>query len=387
MDKDAVLNDRMRSLDGLRGIAALAVVFSHALLSLPVFWDHILGKSPNATLAWIIGYTPIRLLWAADKAVLLFFVLSGFVLTLPWISGRNRTYASFLTSRFCRIYLPYCSAMLIAAILATTLGGHPVPEASDWINGYGWAGGVSQHTLPSVLLVLTNQYCTWLNNPTWTLVWEMRVSLIFPLLVIPVVRWGLPGAALVATCLWAAFIGSKAVDVAHPDMASYIGDPHKMFFYAGYFLLGAVMAKYRAVLAQIGSARNGGIATALLIAGLAYWLLRWPATAEMLKTPGAILIITAAISAGPFSRWLSRPSTQWLGRVSYSLYLIHVPVILTTEYLLSTYLDQKALVILAILISLLFAELFYRVVERPAHQLGRYLSTRRNGRMVANEGV
>lgn len=387
MDKAVSQNNRMESLDGLRGIAALAVVFSHALLSQPVFWDHILGKAPNTVLAWIIGYTPIRLLWAADKAVLLFFVLSGFVLTLPWMTGRNRSYGSFLTSRSCRIYLPYCAAMLISAILATALAGHPVAGASDWINGYGWAGGVSEHTLPSVLLVLINQYCTWLDNPTWTLVWEMRVSLIFPLLVIPVIRWGLPGAVAAAICLWAAFAGGEAADTAQPEMAAYIGDPHKMFFYAGYFLLGAVMAKYRGILSRIGSAGNGSVAMALFVAGMAYWLLRWPATAEMLKIPGAILVITAAISTGPFSRWLCRPTTQWLGRVSYSLYLVHVPTILTMEYLLSTHLDQTTVIGLAVLLSLLVAEVFYRGVERPAHELGKYLVSRRAARIPAGEGA
>lgn len=377
MQQVAPQNTRVESLDGLRGIAALAVVFSHALLSQPVFWDNKVGKVKNETLTWISEYTPLPLLWAGDKAVLLFFVLSGFVLTLPWTAGRNRSYGSFLTSRFCRIYIPYCAAMLIAAILATVLGGHPVPGGSDWINGYGWAGRVSEHTLPSVLLVLLNQYCTWLNNPTWSLVWEMRVSLIFPLLVIPVIRWGLPGAAVVAACLWAAFSAGQTISAEHPDIASYTGDPHKTFFYAGYFLVGAVMAKYRNVLSRIGSAKNGAVATTLFVAGMAYWLLRWPATAEMLKIPGAILVIMAAISAGPISRWLNRPTTQWLGRVSYSLYLVHVPVILSMDYLLNSYLSQAVIVALAVVLSLAVAEVFYRTVERPAHELGKYLTSRR----------
>jgi peptidoglycan/LPS O-acetylase OafA/YrhL len=367
---------RLESLDGLRGVAALVVVFTHALLSQPVFWDHVTGVAPNTIISWLIGYTPLRLLWAGDKAVILFFILSGFVLTIPWTTGRNRAYPIFLLSRICRIYLPYCVAMLIGAVLATKLGGHLIPGASGWINMYGWAGQVNEDTLPSVLLVLQNSYSTWLNNATWSLVWEMRVSVIFPLLVIPVVRWGWMGTIAVSVFLWAAFGLGQAVDSVNPVMSAYIGDPHKIFFYATYFLVGSIMARYRGILTKLGSVQNGAVATSLFLAGMAYWLIHWP-TNELLNIPGGILVIIAAISTGPINRFLNKPVTQWLGQVSYSLYLVHVPIIMSLNYWLSPSISHAKIAILSIFLSLMVAEVFYRIIEQPSHNLGRFL-TRRN---------
>ena len=68
---------RYPQLDSLRGLAALTVVFEHCLRIDPWLLQ---GISP--WLEWAAQSTPLHILWAGGNAVLLFFVLSGLVLTL-----------------------------------------------------------------------------------------------------------------------------------------------------------------------------------------------------------------------------------------------------------------------------------------------------------------
>src|ERR1017187_3352351 len=96
---------RFRSLDALRGIAALVVVVQHVMLALP---DGIRGQ---------LGFIELAFAMAARFAVMLFFVLSGFVLSLPYFAGKNLAYGPYLVRRFCRLYLPFAFAVLISALL------------------------------------------------------------------------------------------------------------------------------------------------------------------------------------------------------------------------------------------------------------------------------
>ncbi|MGH7001396.1 MAG: acyltransferase family protein, partial [Stellaceae bacterium] len=79
--------ERLPSLDSLRGIAALTVVIHHTLTTLPAFWAVYTG-APASRLARIMAFSPLHLLWDGHQAVLVFFVLSGFVLSLPYWQGR-----------------------------------------------------------------------------------------------------------------------------------------------------------------------------------------------------------------------------------------------------------------------------------------------------------
>ena len=93
---------RIASLDALRGVAAFSVVVSHLLLVLSVL------------------HAPFPASWRAFLArwaVLTFFALSGYVLALPYFSGRAPTYGTFVVRRFCRIYLPYAAVVAAAGVI------------------------------------------------------------------------------------------------------------------------------------------------------------------------------------------------------------------------------------------------------------------------------
>jgi peptidoglycan/LPS O-acetylase OafA/YrhL len=99
---------RIGSLDALRGVAALAVVIGHALpMGLP-------------------QVPPVVAVALGRVSVIAFFVLSGFVLSLPYFDGRPLPYPAFVVRRLCRIYLPYAAVMFAAGTLFYTVWGEGV---------------------------------------------------------------------------------------------------------------------------------------------------------------------------------------------------------------------------------------------------------------------
>lgn len=110
-------------------------------MSVPVLEDHAsFGTgSPvswNDPFVYLLTQTPMRIVWAGGGAVELFFVLSGFVLSLPWLRGRRPSYGEFVVRRVCRIYLPYIVAIAVTMILChilmpMRLAGQ-LPNTSEW---------------------------------------------------------------------------------------------------------------------------------------------------------------------------------------------------------------------------------------------------------------
>jgi hypothetical protein len=88
---------RLLELDALRGLAALMVPLYHPRL---LFGLHLPGFEHY------LWSGPLHILVAGPEAVILFFVLSGFVLALPIVQRKQLPYHAYLIRRICRIYLP-----------------------------------------------------------------------------------------------------------------------------------------------------------------------------------------------------------------------------------------------------------------------------------------
>ena len=137
----AVGNDfaRLTSLDGLRGVAAMVVVLCHSLLIVPPMAASIVGGAEPAvgTAEWFLLRTPLRALTMGAEAVMIFFVLSGFVLTLGFIGRRMtpRFVGAYLGRRVLRLYIPVWAAIGIAVALALAVPRDPT-AASAWLSAH-----------------------------------------------------------------------------------------------------------------------------------------------------------------------------------------------------------------------------------------------------------
>jgi len=378
---------RLVVLDCIRGIAALVVVVHHCLLTQPAFSDFFFSNwrtEAGSAVEQVMFHTPLRIVWDGYEAVTLFYVLSGLVLALPWLEGRPPTYISYSIKRICRIYLPYCAAIAMAATLNAVLNPYAtVPGLSEWVNVKTWTSPVYFHVLLDHALMIGHYNSV--NGVIHSLIWEMRVSLLFPLLIVPIARWrmwGALGVAVALTLLIGAIQlayggGGPALDLVRPgSVAGKIGrfalELQWTAYYGYFFVLGSVIASYLPALRRLGR-----FAWVLLAAGLLTIQGHWShlhAAQEFMVAIGSALIIVAALPHGPIHAALSHRWLRWIGKVSYSLYLVHVPLLLTAVILLHDVVPMAAILMTIPFASLLVAWVFHEWIAEPCARLGKRLA-------------
>nr|WP_276510864.1 acyltransferase [Herbiconiux flava] len=391
----------MPALDGLRGLAALAVAVGHGLL---VVRENVVadwwGPSP-------FGLTTNAFSIAASHAVWLFFVLSGVVLTKLATRGPpgGFDYGRYTLSRLARLYLPVWAALAFVVITALL-----VRRTSS---GFGaWADGHPTHLDPWALLndatLLTGT--SGALSPLWTLQWEVLFSLLLVLYLAVLRR--VPALLSLPLLLASAALGGV------------LGNP--TLLYLPMFGLGVVLALHWAALARILGAleaaarRRPGALTVATVLALAdageLALVGWQLSASGLPPPvrsvvettghllASMLLIALAGLWPPVRRAFSSRPLEWLGLVSFSLYLVHEPVLLAVVRLSVPLSDAVcaaglclstpetadeivagsalaalgpfgivAMAIGAIALSLATATAFHRLVERPAHRFAQHL--------------
>jgi hypothetical protein len=155
---------RYLELDSLRGVAAMIVVLYHAsrVFTSGTPWQH-----------------RFYYVFPGSAAVVLFFVLSGFVLTNPLL--KNSRYVPYISKRFCRLYLPFAVGLTVSALVGTLI------DRNEFING--WVNLTWQHPLRLRTWLYSmsgvgNFDPTLYNTSYWTLVVEMRLAIVFPAIVL-----------------------------------------------------------------------------------------------------------------------------------------------------------------------------------------------------------
>ena len=354
---------RLPALDGLRGVAALVVLVFHVLILSTTFADRAPGVRPDEP-SWWFTHTPLSVLWAGEEAVFLFFVLSGFVLALPATVSPTR-WRAYYPQRLLRLYLPVWASLLFAAAVVALVPRGPQPGRSGWYAAHVPVVGPAEGARDGLLLLGAG----WLNSPLWSLQWELLFSLLLPVYLV-LARW--------RPRLWPL----KAVGLlALVAVGPVVGRSDVMFM--SMFGFGVLLAHERDRLAlvarRIDLTRSGWLLAAAvalllsveaisLLAGVDRGLVR--AAVRCTEVLGACLAVVLALHWAPARRCLSRPWARWVGTRSFSLYLVHEPIVVAAAALWPG-LPVLALLAVVLPVSLLVAHGFHRVVEAPAHRLSR----------------
>ena len=353
--------NRISSLDGLRGLAAGIVLIHHASLIAEPWLDPA---------GWaLLTQSPLKLLLAGSEAVMVFFVLSGLVVTLPALRP-GFSWARYFPARLVRLYVP-----VIAALAAATLLVRLVPRDASTMPEDSWmqdaqATHVSAADVLSQMTLLRSDYP--IDNVLWSLRWELFFSLLLPVyvwLALRVRRFAVPVAALTIVLM---FLGRASGNSA--------------LAYLPVFLLGTLIAvrfselRDWAARPQVRRALPG-VAVVACVLLISSWLAR-PLTAGTvaadllwaLAAAGAALLVILAVVWPPAQSALGTRPMQWLGRVSFSLYLVHAPILATLCYLLGA--EQWWLACLVgVPLSLAVAAAFHALVERQSQNLARRAGT------------
>lgn len=377
--------ERLPQLDAIRGVASLVVVVAHVWSTTSDAFKHA-----HHELATAFQSVPNALFYLLAKteetgrsAVILFFVLSGFVLTVSLVA-KPTTYPSFVIKRVFRIYPAFVVVILASYLLHVLIGVRHVPE-SLWAFGAVDSADTSFSILLKTLLFWGTTGTHGLDGVDWTLVHEMRISFLFPLLLILVSRYRTFAlAALLAlslACTESLLLRNGNVITGFSEDTLLVTLVDSLYFVV-FFAAGAWLALERNAVSETVDRLPASARVLLLAAALVAFAKTDPnshsaagCAVDYLRGAGALVVIALALGHNRFSQILRHRGLAALGRLSYSLYLVHLPIIYVFDQLAF---DVPKLVSAPtiVLVSLAAAYALSEGVEYPSIALGARLARR-----------
>ena len=322
---------KLRYIDGLRGMGAGMVYLCHFVFA---FYYGAYSLQPEHThtasqLEITLGKTPLNLLYNGNFAVELFLVLSGFVLCLGYFSTRDKgRLRDGAIRRYFRLVVPILAVNVLVYLLMAG-GAYQNSQAAaltlsmDWFYGFNHfepsVGEMLLESLAGCFLWGSNAY----NGVLWTMPYLFLGALFIYLAAALVgehslryvVYGGMMLVALVTriyfTGMFFGFLVCDLVCTQEKLMDWYGRRPWLSWFF---MLVGLYLASYP----SIGRDMEGTI----------YGILGVPRVVPY-HLAGAGLILVGAVGNGFWQRIFGSRPLVFLGKISYSLYLVHFPVIAT----------------------------------------------------------
>ena len=314
---------RIGSLDGLRGIAASAVVYAHINFFYP---------SSNA---WINLPT-------GDEAVAIFFSLSGFLMALLY-GNRPVAAGDYLVHRFARIYPVYLVAVLFVAALSAIYGAeyiHPITGTTELL----------RHVL---LLGSTGVF--------WSIPPEIQFYIFFLL-------------------VWLWFSDPKKYQIVAVATAAFlIVDAYFDFPGPGilltsklpYFLFGALAGRFYSQQKNHPDGDATGIAVLALlvffVVSRGFWPLKTSFWGISSALTGTVIVYLAACGNRISAAVLASKPLAFVGKISFSLYLFHLPIMFLGMHVFH-FLPVETALALSIALAYLVAWASYTVIEDPSRR-------------------
>ncbi|WP_058302893.1 acyltransferase family protein [Gorillibacterium timonense] len=372
------MKTRLEELDSLRGIAAISVILAHISIILPA--SNIFEK---------INYTPLHIFWLGHESVILFFVLSGFVLSLPFFKKSQLGYKDYLIRRICRILIPSVVSVILALSLMKIISPAGIPGLSRWFNDI-WTEPLFMQSIVNHFFVLGEFNTMRLNPVIWSLIHELRISILFPFLMLLVLKTGWKkNLALVLSIPLLYFLSyyvclkvfSYDLTIFRGGYSSYSLTPHYMAF----FLLGALLARYKDHIRIIYNKLNLLLRSILFVFGFVSYLYVWLILPnnnmlhifimnDWMIALGCVVFIVFGLNSRVMSRILLFKPIHFVGKISYSIYLYHMIVILTLTYALNHVVPIEISLTISFVVTFVVATLMYYLVELPAIKLGKRLT-------------
>jgi peptidoglycan/LPS O-acetylase OafA/YrhL len=339
----------IRAIEGLRGVAVLWVLVFHYVVVRSGHFD-------DPFVEWVDGLRPLHVIVRYGfLGVDLFFLITGFLLVLPWFKhaaeGRAPPSArGFYWRRIQRIVPAYYVHLIVLFFVCV-----PLINPDLWRSASGFVlANLGLHVFFLHQLTPYSAASLSINGALWTLTLEMQYYILLPLIATWFVRapYVTAVAFLATALLWQALaahdlqplislygaIGARwnipEADLRHlaaTQLPSYLGH------FALGILCGRAWFRNRGVAAgRVASAMLGALAAgslAVLYAVLSGGAPLFGEHAWLLFPMSMATFIWAAVSRNPAwgSKLLGLPVLGFIGRVSYSMYLYHLPLLLLLD--------------------------------------------------------
>ncbi|WP_128560863.1 acyltransferase family protein [Methylobacterium crusticola] len=344
---------RIPGLDGLRAFSILVVMASHSGL--------------HALVPGVFGVT-------------VFFFISGFLITALLLDERERTggiaVGPFYARRLLRLYPPLVALVAITGAVYVAQGHRLDP--------LGVLGALAY--LANYLAVFQKPMMAGLGGQLWSLAVEEHFYLVYPFLLAALLaRRGAAIPVLLTLCALSLAVRC-AVTLTHPEIATaYTGMATECRIDAILFGAVAALAWRSPGGAAFAAAATRPVPVAAAAAAiLASLLVRDEAfrntlryTIQEVALVPLVLAVSVAPGWGRLRALFDSAPARWIGRLSYSLYLWHLAGLSAGEALVpGTGWRFAAAMAVGWVLSFAFAELSYRLVERPFFALRRRFGSR-----------
>lgn len=353
---------RSTHLDGLRGIAAVAVAQLHFFRS----FHNAQLSSDNA-----FNYTPLSALWNGHFAVAIFFVLSGFLFFRKFHGAGAGDCALGIVKRYFRLSIP----ILVLSVIAFSLhwGGYmsnaeaAVKSGSDWlVKWYRFAPDLAlavEEPLYSAYFRFDAAYSY--NTNLWTISYEL-----FAVFSIIVLAWfcgrlhqGVQVGVLVAVALFS------------------FGTHYFEFFLGALLALGLRLRPIDTAL----PVAVVGVLLAMTAARSFQGALPRETVVNIIYPIAGVALVAITETSAVMKRWLSSPILTWMGRISFGVYLVHFVVlssVASAAWLLSA--SVAATYLVFVVATMAGAVAFFVLIDRPwLKVIDRLFNPKRQERQAA----
>lgn len=366
MDK----NQRIEVIDVLRGLSCFGILLYHVRIDLWVGWWHITSHSQEYSsfakaMAWLSIPAPFL-----GYSILLFFLISGFCIHYPnTISSTRPLWKTYLKGRFWRIYPTYLIAVIFTSLISYYC--HTQWDDRTW----------SFERIFRVLTVSQNYppgNSQFLSNPSlWTIPLEIEFYILYPLAFNFLSRFKFSHLLFLAV-----LISGISIFLSNQNK-NWIS--FTAFFFWPSWLLGAWIATHyrRKNLLKLKNFSVYFPLILFLVIALISRMQKWESWMQHACWTGFYLFLM--ITFLRYEKHLKQGFNlifrifAWLGKISYSLYLIHFPLFKLLGYLHIEAFGEKPanfFITLLYLIPVIFvAWLFFKYVEYPIHKWSKNRKT------------
>lgn len=321
------MQNKINYLDSIRGIACLIVVFSHISL---VFFPQLHSFSsessiPKSSILDFIHNSPFGFIYSGSAAVYCFFVLSGYVLSRSMLKKQSslKNLVGSIIKRYPRLAIPSTVSCIVAFLFYSIDVNKS--NISEWAF---WIGNLDISLSSAIYNGAISPYIYGNSAYNWVL-WTMQIEFI--------------GSVFIYIYCFTLqktskqFILIMTVILLSVYIFSYGFDKYLFFGYFS-FLLGMLLFVFDIKTPKL-------ISYVLFIIGLylsgvhynsdSYKFLyesnltpyiRMDNIYQILNFIGGSLVVSSIISGRLFNIVLNKKSLVWLGKLSFSIYLVHLPV-------------------------------------------------------------
>jgi putative glycosyltransferase (TIGR04372 family) len=369
---------RSTHLDGLRGVASLMVFFNHLALSVLPSISTLQPDASGIAALIAIGQSPLSIAWGGDFGVCIFFVLSGYVLS-QFCKTTNLGFVAKLARRYARLALPMAFSTVLAFALLKA-GAFVNKEAAIRVSHSDWFAlwyqmptglwGAIGDGFWNAFIVGRSDY----NSNLWT----MRIELV----------------GSVAIFLLYSFAAERRLRILVATLAVCSSPDYYPLFAAGCLLFElfelqapttddklSIPIELTAVVLLLLGIVAGGFPASGTHTGISSWWHRWLShndSALGWHVTGAILVLIAVHQSALLRAVFGSRVMQLLGRLSFPIYLIQIPLFCSFTALLLLkvplhhyWMLAAATIAATTLVMLPLAWLTLRFVEAPAVRASR----------------